>query len=92
MAFSIDLRAVETQLEQLAPATRIAIRLSLEEVARFAGLSPPPSPVFLLLEGIDPTTVFRVEVHGLRVGYEFDLDASVLRVTRIGKVARLRTG
>lgn len=90
MSYSIDARSVQAQLEALPLAMRVTIELKLKEVARFAGLNSLPSPIFLMLEGIDSVTIFRFEVHGLRVTYEFDADVQVVRATRICRVKQTR--
>ena len=92
MAYEVDTRAVSWELERLTPAVRVTIELKLKSVAKFAELTPPPSIEFLLLEGIDPATVFRFDLGGLRVRYEIDPDAKVLRVLRITRVAASAVG
>lgn len=90
MSYSIDARHIQPQLEALPLATRVTIELKLKDVARFAGLNPPPSPIFLMLEGLDPISIFRFEVHGVRVSYEVDVDAQVVRATRAAWASQVR--
>ena len=88
MSYSIDARRVGPQLLALPAATRIAVELKLKEVARFAALTPPPSPVFLMLEGIDPMNIFRVEVEGVRVNYVVDAEGEVVRATSVSRISQ----
>jgi len=93
MAYDVDLRLVSKALEALPAAARLEIELKLRSVAKFADLTPPPSVAFLLLEGIDPASVFRFEVAGYRVRYEVDADAKVVRVMRVRRLtAAAQTG
>ena len=86
MAYAVDLRLVSRTLEALPASARLQIELKLRQVAKFADLTPPPSAAFLLLEGIDPATVFRFDLAGFRVRYEIDGDASVVRVMRVRRL------
>ena len=90
MSYSIDARQIQGQLAALPLATRVTIELRLKEVARFAGLNPPPSPLFLMMEGLDPVSIFRFEVHGVRVSYEFDVEAQVVRARRASWIRQIR--
>ncbi len=92
MAFDVDVRLVESELEALPTPVRLQLELKLKSLAKFAELTPPPAPAFLLLEGIDPATVFRFDLAGYRVRYEVDPDGRVLRALRISKASSATAG
>jgi mRNA-degrading endonuclease RelE of RelBE toxin-antitoxin system len=87
VAYEVDVRAVQGELEKLPSTMRLSIELKLRSIARFAELTPPPDPTFLLLEGIDPATVFRFEIYGYRLSYEVDIPGQVVRALRLSRNA-----
>src|SRR5256885_5204517 len=86
-AYEIDTRGVRGQLDALPLAVRMQVEVRLSQIAQFAGLTPPPSAMFLRLEGIDPESVFRFEIAGLRVNYEVDTDGRVVRALKVATAA-----
>src|SRR5207244_4516202 len=82
--YVVDVRPVRSALEALPMGLRLQVEVKLSQIAQFANLTPPPSPMFLRLEGIDPEAVFRFEVGGIRVNFDVDVDAGAGRVAAPG--------
>jgi hypothetical protein len=81
--YAVDLRSVRHELAAVPVSARLQIELKLAQIAQFAGLTPPPSPTFLRLQGIDPAEVFRFESGGYRVHYEVDVDGLTVRALAV---------